>query len=95
VGVNVAVIIVVGVIEGALPSGADFFGTLVGLGVGGDEYVGQVTGLRVGSSVGDGVGIAVLAAACVVCGGSVGKGVYAVSPGLEKVGAGGSEPAGA
>lgn len=95
VGVNVAVGFVVGVTEGELFSGADFFGALVGFGVGGDGYVGQVTGLVVGICVGEGVGNVVFAAEGEVCGGSLGMGVLAGSPMSGTIGAGGSEPVGA
>lgn len=75
VEVGVAVIVVVGVLDGLLPPGEDFFGALVGMGVGRDGLVGQTTGLFVGLVVGTCSGILVPEPPGVVWDGWVGNGV--------------------
>ena len=74
VEVGVAVIVVVGVLEGLMPPGADIFGALVGMGVEGEGLVGQVTGLFVDFNVGDGVGMSAPEPAGIVCIGWVANG---------------------
>jgi hypothetical protein len=94
VEVGAAVIVVVGVLEGLLLPGEDFFGTLVGMGVEGEGSVGQVPGLFVGFNVGNCVGISVPGPAGIVCIGWVGKGEFTGWIGLEFDEVVGSEPAG-
>ena len=75
VEVGAAVIVVVGVLEGLLLPGEDFFGALVGMGVGGDGLVGQTTGLFVGLVVGTSSGIFVPEPPGTIWDGWVGNGV--------------------